>query len=134
MIKNVIHDAKAAVSLFGDMQKARKKGEEIVVERKIQVPFVVSGGFYNTVEGCTLSKLDKEIVSKAEDAFDGIPNEEKHKLQFSPKDGEFIQRAGLWRDILKPVMTEKQCHIAMKCIIEWYIHIKQMQLGNGGAV
>ena len=133
MIKNVISDAKVAFGIFRDMQKSRKDGTEIVVDKKLQIPLIRSGGFYNTVEGCTLSKLDKKIVDKAEEIFNGLSAEDKHRLQFSPKDGEFAEGARFFKNILRPVMSEKQCHIAMNCIIHWYIHIKKMYIVKGGA-
>ena len=133
MIKSVISDARAAAGIFRDMQKMRKQGREVVIEKRLQIPFIKSGGFYNTVEGCAMSWLNREIVLRAQEAFASLPDEEKHRLQFAPQDGEFIDRARLWRDIFKPVMTEKQCLIAVSCIIEWYVHIKKMQTGKGGA-
>lgn len=132
MIKNAIHDIKTTLGVFKDLRKARKEGGEIVVVQKRQIPIIVSGGFYNTVEGCALSWLDSKIVDLACEAFNGLPDDEKHRMQFSPKDGDFIERAILWKDIFKPVMTQNQRHIAMNCIIEWYIHIKKMRFEKGG--
>lgn len=134
MIKNIINDAKVCVSIFKDMQKVRKQGGDVALEKKVQIPFIRCGGFYNTVEGCTLSHLDREIVFRAQEAFAGLADDEKYRLQFSPKNGEFIERARYWKGILKPVMTEKQCLVAMNCIIGWYIHIKKMQLKEDSAV
>lgn len=133
MKNNMISDARSAFGIFKDMRRARKDGTEIVIEKKKQLPLIQCGGFYNTVEGCTLSWLDQEIVDQAIIAFYNLPDAEKHRLQFSPEDGEFIERAKLWRNIMGTVMTEKQCHIAMNCIIHWYIHIKQMRFGKAGA-
>lgn len=135
MIKNIICDAKNALDIFRDMRQERKKGNEITVQKKITVPYIsVGASFYDTVEGCTLSWCGKDIVVKSQEVFNSLPDEEKKRLANSPKHGEFVERAIFWKTLLKPVMTEKQCHIAMNRIIEWYIHIKQMQFGNGGAV
>lgn len=126
MKNNILLDLKTSARLFLDMRKARKGGAEVIVEKKKVLPLIQTSGFYGTVEGCALSHLDRAIVLKAREAFEELPGEIKHQLQFSPKDGEFIERVRFWRDILNFVMTEKQCHIAMICIIHWYIYIKHM--------
>lgn len=71
------------------------------------------------------SQFSKEVRNQAERAFDGLPSEIKHSLQFSPKNGEFIIRANLWKSILRPVMPPQQYHMAMGHILHWYAHIKQ---------
>ena len=119
---NLIKDIKTAVSLFLEMRKARKDGEEIVLEEKKVLPVIRSGGFYNTVEGCVLSHYDG-ICDIASKAFGELPDEAKYQLQFVPKSGEYKQRADLWRAILRPAMTDAQYHTAMKAIVNWYIHI-----------
>lgn len=127
-MQTIWNDLKVAGGLFIDMRKARKDGSEIRLEKRVQLPLIQSGGFYNTVEGCTLDHLDRKITDKAEEAFNRLPDEEKYKMQFSPQNGEFAERARFWRNTLSPFMTEKQCHIAMYQIIHWYIHIKQMNV------
>lgn len=119
---NLINDIRTAANLFLDMRKARKDGTEIVVEEKKVLPVIRTGGFYNTVEGCTLSWYDgiRDIARKA---FNELPDEVKYQLQFVPKAGEYKERAYLWMAILKPVMTDTQYHTAMRAIIGWYIHI-----------
>lgn len=131
-MQTIMNDLKAAAGLFVDMRKARKCGGAVRLEKKIQVPVFQSGGFYNTVEGCTLSHLSKEVRDLAEGVFNKLSDEEKHRMQFPPKDGEFADRVRFWRGILKPAMNGKQCHIAMCRIIHWYIHIKRMRLGKEG--
>lgn len=112
------------------MRKARKRGCGIRLEKKVKLPFIQSGGFYNTVEGCTLDHLDRKITDKAEEAFNKLSDEEKYRIQFSPKNGEFVERVRFWRNTLSPFMSEKQCHFAMYYIIHWYIHIKQMHFNK----
>lgn len=132
MKNNILSDLKTSARLFLDMRKARKNGAEVIVEKKKVLPLIQTGGFYGTVEGCTLSHLDRAIVLKAQKAFKELPDEIKHQLQFSPEDGEFIERVRFWRDILNPVMDEKQYHIAMLEIIHWYICIKKMDKEEAG--
>ncbi|MDE7417186.1 MAG: hypothetical protein K2N44_12965 [Lachnospiraceae bacterium] len=124
---NLISDVQTAVGMFRDMRKARKAGQAIEFESTKSIPLMQSGaGFYDTVEGCTLSWCSREIIDASQKAFNSLPPEEKHLLAFAPKDGEFIERALFWKELLSPVMTPKNCHKAMIKIIEWYIHIKKM--------
>ena len=124
-------DLKVAAGIFVDMRKARKEGVEVEVKKTVQISFIQSGGFYNTVEGSVLCNYGKDVSNKAQEAFNSLPDEVKHRLQFSPKEGEYKERANLWRAILKPVMADKQYHVAMKAIVSWYIHI--VKLRKGGA-
>lgn len=104
-----------------------------MLEEKKILPVIRTGGFYGTVEGCALDHLDREIVIKAQEAFNALPDEVKYQLQFAPKSGEYKGRADLWKAALRPVMTDKQYHIAMDCIIAWFMHIKRMRFEKGGA-
>ncbi len=99
----VITNIKMAINAFVQIQKQRKKNSGKVGQTK-ELPFLVCGGFYNTMEGCVLSQFPKAVRKQAERAFDELPSEIKHSLQFSPKKGEFIVRAKLWKSILRPVM------------------------------
>lgn len=87
-------------------------------------------GFYDTVEGCTLSHCSKDVVRAAELAFDQHPQEEKLWLSFSPKDDEFIERAVFWKELLEPFMDPWQLKQVMLQIIRWYIHIQRMHGGR----
>lgn len=126
-MSNIIKDIKTVANVFLDMWRARKNGTEIVLEEKKVLPVIRSGGFYGTVEGCVLNHLDNEIGAKARAVFNALPDEVKYQLQFAPKSGEFKDRANLWRAALRPIMTDRQYHIAMNCIITWYIHIIKME-------
>lgn len=106
MMSNLAKDIKTAVNLFLDMRQARKSGSELVLEKNRSFPIVHSDGFYNTVEGCVLNHLDNKIGDKAQEAFDALPDEVKYQLMFAPKSGEFKDRTNLWKEALKPVMTE----------------------------
>lgn len=130
-IKNIVNDIRTAVKVVGEVKKARKAGagaaEIKVVPMKVLPVINVGASIYDTVEGCTLSWCDKEIVKAAREAFNALDCEEQHRLAFAPKDGEFIERANLWREILTPVMSPKQLRIAMLRILAWYIHIKDLR-------
>ena len=129
MMNNIVTDMKAAVNLFKDMRKARKEGIAVEVRQCQQLPFIRCGGFYNTVEGLTLSYLDKKIADNSQEAFNRLSEDVKNLLYFSPKDGEFADRANFWRYLLEPVLTAEELRTALICILRWYIHIKHMHLG-----
>jgi len=109
------------------MRRTRKSGGEIRVEKTVQIPVYayVGSGFYSTVEGCTLSGLDREIVNAARRAFYRLSPEERGTFLSSPEDGEFVDRALFWKRLLEPVMSPEQCHMAVGKILHWYIHIKK---------
>lgn len=129
MKANIITDIKTAVKMFTEIRKARKEGAAVEVRQCQQLPFIRCGGFYNTVEGLTLAYLDRKIVDSSQEAFNGLSEDVKNLLYFSPKDGEFTDRANFWRYLLEPVLTAEELRAAMICILRWYIHIKHMHLG-----
>lgn len=128
MRNNILSDIKTAARLFKQVRQAGKEGVEIRVRK--QAPLTVidkSPSLIHTVEGCTLLNCGQTIYDAASRAFMELSREKRHQLYFSPKDGEFIERANLWREILKPVMTPGQYGIAVRAILHWYIHIKAIR-------
>ncbi len=126
-MKDLIKDIGTVARVFNDIRNARKEGEVIKIQKFREIPVYELGpGFYSTVEGCTLSWLDQETVKIISAAYDELPIEDKMRLAISPKDGEFVERAYFWHDMMKPVLTEKQLHLAFNKILCWYIHIKRM--------
>ena len=126
---SVLTDIKTAAGVFKDIRQSRKDGREIVIQKRVVIPVMgsVGLGFYDTVEGCTLSNCGNDIDAIARNAFRGLSNEEKYKLSGVPKDGEFIERANFWRELLRPVMTPRQYGVAITAILHWYIHIKHLR-------
>ena len=124
-MQTILKDLKTAAGLFVNMRKARKHGGAIRVEEKVQIPDIQPRGFYSTVEGCALSHCEKEIVNAAHGAFSRLSDSEKHRLTFSPKAGEFAERAAFWKNLLKPNMPERQYRKAILTLIRQYIRIKR---------
>ena len=125
-MNNLTTDIKTAVTIFTNIRKARKDGP-VKVEKMKEIPLIVVGlHFYDTVEGCTLSHY-KAIDDIAKKEFDKFPEVIKRKLTSAPEAGEFIDRVILWKETLRPVLTDKQYHTAMKAIISWYIHIIKLE-------
>lgn len=126
MKSNLLSDAKTAVGIFKAMRKSRKAGQEIKIKSTISVPIMQLGcGFYDTVEGCTLSWCSSEIVEASRKAFYSLAPETGRVFSQPSKDGEFVVRAFCWKEILKPFLTAKDSHVAMIRILKWYIHIKK---------
>lgn len=126
----LIKDIKSAVNIFRDMRKARRQESESEAKGIMMLPELQGRSFYDTVEGTVLSHCEKGIFKTAYKAFSELDNEKKHQLCFSPRDGEFIDRANLWKELLSPVMTEKQLRKAMIRITHKYIHIKHLNKGG----
>lgn len=119
---NIVNDVKAVVQFFVDRRKARKEPVQQVKHREPSV------SFYDTVEGCVIWNLPPDIYEPAARAFRELPYEVKHRMAFSPKNGEFCERAKLWKEeVLQPVLSQKQSSTAMIAILRWYRHIKAMQ-------
>lgn len=129
MKNKLLCDIKTAAVVFKRMRELRKTGaDELKVEMQPvkTLPIINRVSFYETVEGCTLSNCGHDINGVALEVFRGLPYDVQHRLAFSPKNGEFIERAQYWKSLLNPVMTEQQCRKAMLAIIGWYIHIKKL--------
>lgn len=130
-MNGLLKDAKTAVRLFGEMRRARKDGGELEIRRSI--PCINLGpAFYDTIEGCLLTHYGKDIHDIALNFFGRLPYEEQRWLSFVPKDGEFMERVRFWQKSLKPIMTSRQYGVAIRAIIHWYIHIKQMSMEDRG--
>lgn len=127
---DLIKDIKSAVNIFRDMRKARRITRENEAKGSVMLPELRGRSFYNTVEGAVLSHCEKGIFKAAYKAFSQLDDEKKHQLCFSPREGEFIDRANSWKESLSPAMTEKQLRKAMIRIIHWYIHIKHLNKGE----
>lgn len=125
---NLLSDVKTSAKVFGEIRKARKNGADgvrVSAQPVKNLPFIRCGGLYSTVEGCTLANCGKEIDCAARKTFGNLPYDEQRRMMFSLKDGEFVERANYWRELLKPALSPKQLNKAMREIVHWYIHIKR---------
>lgn len=131
-MKNILADIKTAVSVFGEVRRARKSGAEIKMQKVKQCPVILdTAGILSTVEGCTLMNGNREIFYIVQKVFNELPYEERHRLTFSPKNGVFNARVQFWQKLLRPAMSAKQYHEAMQTILRWYIHIKRRRQYEG---
>ena len=128
-MNNLFSDVKASAKVFGKIRRARKEGADkirINVHPVKNYPVISCGvSFYDTIEGCTLSHCAGEIEKAATETFHNLTAEEQHRLSMDIPDGEFVERANYWRDLLKPALSPKQLSVAMEQIVHWYIHIKR---------
>lgn len=108
--------------------KAIKRKKARVQETPLR-PAGVGVSFYATVEGCHLWDGDREVFDAVHKIFKELPPQIKHLLAFAPKDGEFVQRAQMWRSILKYTMLSAPLqHEIMHCVYQCYIRIKRPSL------
>lgn len=125
-MKKFFSDVKTAADVFTDIRRARKEGAVVEIRKSRVLPVFTAGPcILDTVEGCTLWNRNKEVFDEIQGAFKSLPSEEKRRLAFSPENGEFIERASIWRSLIASVLSPEQTRKAMISILQWYIHIKR---------
>lgn len=98
----------------------------------VQIPVYEGGAFCDSLEGCTLSNIrgHGDMVDRIQKTFNKLPLCERHPFLCVPKDGEYMARANYWKRLCGQVLDPQQCNIAMIKILEWYIHLKKMEVPN----
>jgi len=93
-----------------------------------QIPvYILKPAYYNTVEGCYLSNCGQKVNAAGRSAFKSMPYEQQRAMEFSPKDGEYVERAKLWLEALRQTTAaRKEQHAAMVGILSGYRQIKHM--------
>lgn len=130
MKANIITDIKTAVKMFTEIRKARREGTGVLIKQCRELPFVKSGpGFYDTPEGCNLNHCGRRIDKAAREAFAALPYEEKRRMCFTPKAGEYVERVKFWKNMLEPVLNAKELRAAMMRLLRLYIHCKRLEIG-----
>ncbi len=126
-MEKFFNDVKTAVDVFAEIRRARKEGAVVEVRKSRMLPvFNAGAGILDTVEGCTLWNHNNEVFKEIRGAFNTLPAEEKRRLAFSPKDGEFTERAYFWKALISSALPPEQTRKAMISILHWYIHIKRI--------
>lgn len=118
-MKKFLNDLKAASAFFKDLRRQKPDGNSCNVTEYC---------FMDTVEGTVMFNYGKDIYVKANEFFKTLPYEVKKSLSFSFKYGNYIDRADFWRQALESVLTEREYHIAVRKILRWYIHCKQLKM------
>ena len=122
-MKKFLNDLKAASAFFRDLRR-QKPGDNI----ETYFCNVTEYCLLDTVEGTVLFNCSRDIYKKTQDFFKTLPHEVKKSLDLSYGDGYYIDRANFWRGTLKTVLNEKEYQIAIRGIIHWYIHCKQLKM------
>ena len=127
MSGNIFTDLWAALRLTSTIRQARKVGDSVEL-RRVHLQLTVRGSrpsFDDTVEGCVLANCTKDIRDISRQAFRDLPDAQACRFAFSPKNGEMVERAQIWRSMLTSRMTPIQLHTAMIALLRRYQHIKQ---------
>lgn len=124
----LLGDIKAAARVFKQIRQARKTGAEVEVRHTAEIQVLRSApSFFCTVEGCALAVFDFEVAEKAQAVFKRLDYDTKMQLAFAPENGEFVERAKFWQDVICKVLPGQQGHRAMKAILVNYIRIKGLR-------
>ena len=84
--------------------------------------YEVNAGFLGTVEGgCLFAASRNDVYPTVKAVFDTMPPATRHILLFSPKTGEWVERAQFWREALRQALPDQQYYVAMSIILKWYI-------------
>lgn len=118
-MKKFFNDFKAATAFFRDLRRQKPETYPCIVTEYC---------FLDTVEGTVLFNCGREIYKKVQEFFKALPHETKKSLAISFSDGHYIDRANFWRQAFKQVLTEKEYRIAVRRILHWYIHCKQLKM------
>lgn len=125
----LLGDIEAAVRVFKQIRQARKTGAEVEVRHTAEIPVLRSApSFFCTVEGCALAAFDFEVAEKVQAVFKTFDYDTKRWFSFTPENGEFVERAKFWQNVIYDVLPEgRHGHRAMKAILESYIRIKGLR-------
>mgnify|MGYP000866749087 FL=1 len=95
-----------------------------------QMPVYELSSWGATMEFCL--DFPEETKAQVRAVFYTFDEETQRALTFSPiEQGEWVERAELWRYALKPTLSKEHYHIAMTTILKWYIHcVKDIRPAN----
>jgi|GEM_PF-3375531 len=90
-------------------------------------------GFLDTIEGCRLINVRRDIYEAARSAFKELSREEQRRMMFTPNAiEEWDERREFWARVLGPTMTVEQFTVAMDAITEWYAHCLTLRESEEG--
>ncbi len=121
----IFQDIKTAVKMTGEIRRARKAGVSAIQLRPVyRVPYIPFGpAFPNTIEGCKVLNMGREVSQAVAEVFYGFPYEVQRRLEFTPEEpGGWAKRARFWQEQLKPALPPKMYHAVMMKVIGWYAH------------
>ena len=96
---------------------AARAGNEVAAARRI--PVLRTEYWSWTAEACLdFTRPTREAVREVFRTFD---EDVQHSMTFAPQRGEWVQRAKLWKEALRPVLPPEQYHEAMAKILAWCV-------------
>lgn len=100
--------------------------DETQVRELYHIPAIHTGCWTFTMEACLLEGELRKAVSRV---FAAFPEAIQRALTFSPKSGEWTDRAKLWQTVLKLALSPKQYHAAMQKFLAHYARVVRKRQG-----
>ncbi len=125
----IIKDIKISARVYKRLREAGKEGKELEVKTSVVIPLINAGpGLLDTVEGCAIANVSWNLYNLIDPIFSCLLYEDRHRLAFSPANGEYVGRALLWKALLGPVLPLEQYHKAMRLILNKYVWLKRREI------
>lgn len=122
----ILSDYCNAVKVVRRAHKHGLSGKDIRIEATAPVPVIRCSCWLNSVEAGIFFDAPAEIYRTVKQAFAALDKTTQHALTFSPKPGEYAQRAKFWKGQLKPALTPVQYMTAMQALFDWFKHCIRM--------
>lgn len=117
---NILQLAKDATIASKEAHTMSRKTSNTVTVHAVQcMPvYSMSLSFINTLEYGLV--CDRDTEKAIAQAFKTLPADVQEALLYSPARGEWINRARLWKSLLKPVLTPRTYYRVITSFVEWY--------------
>ena len=126
----IVSDLVVGVEAIKTARRIRKQGANKVTIATAKTVPVVNFGYWGwTPEWCLKYPGTRDTVRAV---FHSFSEDVQHKLTFSPNDGELVERAKLWQEALRPVLSAKQYSDTILVILDWLVQVKRFYLGLRG--
>lgn len=122
---NILKDIMAAVKLTGEVRRARETGAAVEIRTIPLITYVPA--FQNTLEGCLLGR-DADLAVRQ--VFSSLPYEDQRRLEFSPVNAGWVDRARFWQEYLRPALPPRMYHWVMMQFIRRYAYCQRLATGR----
>lgn len=127
---SLLSDLVAGVAAIKTARKLRKQGANKVTIAATKAVPIVDFGYWGWTPEWSLKYPGTRDTVRA--VFHSFSEDVQHKLTFTPNDGEMAERARLWQEALRPVLSPKQYSDTILVILDWLVQVKRFQLGLRG--
>lgn len=110
--------------------RAMEQGERVQLTRSVPI-HALPPSFFDTVEGCILWEMGKEIGGPAWRVFLNLSPQQRESFASLPRAGERAARLRRWGCLLRPVLAPEDYHRAMLALCCHYRRYLAAP-GNGG--